>query len=68
LLNKTVVLTWQTASENNNKSFQIERSLDGLNFAPIGEVKGNGTTITPHDYAFTDKDPSVYSSIFVNLK
>jgi arylsulfatase B len=64
LLNKTVVLTWQTASENNNKSFQIERSFGGLNFAPIGEVKGNGTTITPHDYTFTDRNISISNNYY----
>jgi arylsulfatase B len=64
LVNKTVVLNWQTVSENNNKGFIIERSLDGLTFTQIGEIKGQGTTITPHDYTFTDGDPSVKTNYY----
>jgi hypothetical protein len=55
--NKTSVLTWRTSSETNCKSFKIERSPDGANYAAIGEVKGQGTTNTPHDYTFTDDTP-----------
>jgi hypothetical protein len=56
---KTNVLNWQTSSETNNKSFIIERSPNGTNYTSIGEVKGQGTTNTPHDYTFTDVTPSV---------
>jgi hypothetical protein len=56
----TAVLTWQTASEHNNKSFTIERSANGMDYTAIGTIKGNGTTNAPHDYTFTDKDSSVY--------
>ena len=41
---KTVDLTWTTASEGNNAGFDIERSADGKTFEKIGFVKGNGTT------------------------
>jgi hypothetical protein len=57
LVNNTTILDWQTASERNNKAFDIERSVNGLDFKNIGEVKGNGTTSTPHDYTFTDIQP-----------
>jgi Protein of unknown function (DUF1566) len=56
-LNKMSVLNWRTASETNNKSFKIERSPNGSDYTTIGEVKGNGTTTTPHDYTFTDDTP-----------
>lgn len=57
LSNNTTVLDWQTASERNNKAFDIERSSEGTTYNAIGQVKGNGTTNTPHNYTFTDKDP-----------
>ncbi len=57
LTNTTTVLTWQTASERNNKAFNIERSTDGTTFATIGNVKGNGTTSTVNNYTFTDDKP-----------
>jgi hypothetical protein len=63
-VNKTSVLTWQTSSETNNKKFTIERSSNGTNYSTIGEVKGNGTTNAPHDYTFTDNDPSVNTSYY----
>jgi 1,4-alpha-glucan branching enzyme len=50
------VLTWKTASEKDNDFFAIERSFDGQDFTEIGRVKGNGTTVKPMDYTFTDKD------------
>ena len=57
LSNNTTILDWQTASERNNKAFDIERSNDGTSYATIGQVKGNGTTNTPHAYTFTDQSP-----------
>jgi hypothetical protein len=56
-VNNTSVLTWQTASERDNKGFSIERSNDATNYTAIGEVKGNGTTASVHDYTFTDATP-----------
>jgi beta-glucanase (GH16 family) len=55
--NNTTLLNWQTASESNNKVFEIERSNDGKDFKTIGAVKGNGTTNVVHNYYFTDKNP-----------
>jgi beta-glucanase (GH16 family) len=57
LVNKTTVLTWQTATERNNSAFGIERSVDGTVFTAIGEVKGRGTTSVVQDYTFTDEQP-----------
>ena len=53
----TNFLTWQTASERNNKGFYIERSSDGKTFETIGFVKGNGTTSQQQNYTFTDNGP-----------
>jgi arylsulfatase B len=64
LVHKTTVLNWQTASENNNKSFIIERSTDGLNYAHVGEVKGKGTTNASQSYTFTDRGPSVNTNYY----
>jgi Lamin Tail Domain/Secretion system C-terminal sorting domain len=55
--NSTTKLLWQTASEKNNSHFAIERSNDGEAFSKMGEVKGNGTSLTTRDYQFTDATP-----------
>lgn len=51
------LLTWETATENNNEGFEIERSYDGKNFVKIGFVKGNGTTNVQQTYTFMDDTP-----------
>ena len=54
-----VTLEWKTASENNNRGFEIERSIysdnnAALNFEKAGFVAGNGTTSTEHSYVYID--------------
>jgi autotransporter-associated beta strand protein len=51
------LLTWQTASEKDNALFQIERSANGTDFSPIGEVKGAGNSAATKNYTFTDVSP-----------
>lgn len=51
------VLEWATASELNNDRFEVERSLDGVNFELIGEVTGNGTTDIQQNYQYIDIAP-----------
>ncbi len=53
------VLNWATASELNNDYFIIERSVDGINFVPIGSVDGAGTTNELSTYSFDDEGPAL---------
>lgn len=55
--NKDVLLEWQTAAEDNNDYFSIERSNNGLDFDSINEIKGNGTTENTSNYSFLDAAP-----------
>ncbi|GAC1375319.1 MAG: hypothetical protein NVSMB30_19230 [Hymenobacter sp.] len=52
--NADAQLTWRTASEKNNDHFEVERSVDGVDFVKIGQVQGRGTAAAPTDYALTD--------------
>ncbi|MFK7773826.1 MAG: T9SS type A sorting domain-containing protein [Saprospiraceae bacterium] len=52
-----VLLNWQTASEQNNKKFMIEKTSNLENFEAIGEVQGSGTTTEREDYSFEDNTP-----------
>jgi hypothetical protein len=52
--NKTNVLEWATATEQNNSHFVVERSTNGIDFNEIGKVAGAGTTNTKQNYTFTD--------------
>lgn len=53
-----VELHWTTANETNNYGFEIERRFithdRQQNWERIGFVAGNGTTISSHNYSFTD--------------
>ena len=51
-----IILTWETATETNNRGFEIQRtSEDNENqWQTIGFVKGSGTTIRNQFYSFTD--------------
>ena len=52
--NRDTQLGWTTASELNNDHFDVERSLDGITFAKVGAVAGQGTKASATTYAFTD--------------
>ncbi|MBK7939924.1 MAG: hypothetical protein IPJ82_23850 [Lewinellaceae bacterium] len=52
-----ILLDWSTASEQENRGFYIERSVeDSREFKEIGWVDGNGTSSGIRHYTFTDHD------------
>ena len=51
------VLEWQTASETDNKQFNIEHSTDLRNFTTIGTVAGMGNSNSLQSYDFTHYNP-----------
>ena len=63
ILSSNVQLTWQTASEKNNKGFEIERkvlhqksSISENEFEKIGFVEGKGTSTIIQNYFFIDNE------------
>ncbi|MBI5914438.1 MAG: hypothetical protein HY842_03615 [Bacteroidetes bacterium] len=53
----SILLDWQTASEQNNQGFEIQRSTDGQRWDKLGFVAGNGTSTAEHEYVFWDEKP-----------
>jgi len=53
----SVFLEWQTASELNSESFDVERSQDGFDFTRIATLRGAGTTSQSHYYSTIDEQP-----------
>ncbi len=58
-----VTLKWETATEKNNKAFQVERikvkvesDRSSDNWQLIGFVNGSGTTTEKNNYSFIDKN------------
>jgi Domain of unknown function (DUF4082)/Secretion system C-terminal sorting domain len=55
---KDVSLNWGTASEQNNKGFEVQRSNNATSWTKIGFVDGAGNSNTNKSYQFTDVNPA----------
>ena len=53
-----VQLTWNTDSEQNNSHFDVQRSLDNVQFFSIGRVNGAGNSNASIYYYLRDKSPA----------
>jgi Secretion system C-terminal sorting domain len=49
-----VSLNWKTLTEVNSKSFEIERSTDGVNYVKIAEKVAAGNSTTDINYSYLD--------------
>ncbi|MES2557396.1 MAG: T9SS type A sorting domain-containing protein [Bacteroidota bacterium] len=54
---ESVICNWETASELNSDYFIIERSSNGIDFEPIGQMDGAGTSTQMHTYTLYDSSP-----------
>lgn len=66
--NSYIRLNWATASETNNKGFNIERSIDGIEFQNIGYVGGNDNSSAELHYEFADRDVNPNEIYYYRLK
>lgn len=63
----TAKLNWQTATEINNKGFEIQRSFDGNYFVNVGFVTGAGNSDVLKEYSITDI-PGKTGKVYYRLK
>ncbi|WP_171025761.1 T9SS type A sorting domain-containing protein [Hymenobacter jeollabukensis] len=49
------LLKWTTAQEKNSAYFEVQRSLDGLEFRSVGRVQAQGNSTRASSYSFLDK-------------
>ena len=54
--NKTVII-WKTAQELNSSHYNIERSVNGIQWTVIGNLPAEGNSSTESSYSFTDNHP-----------
>ena len=54
---KQVALRWETASEENNEGFEIQKSSNGRDWEVLEWVEGNGTTAELNTYDYLDRAP-----------
>jgi hypothetical protein len=52
---KDVVVSWKTASESNNRGFEIQRSNNGSDWYPVSFANGYGESSTTKNYSYTDR-------------
>lgn len=52
-----VSINWSTSSEINNDYFNVEKSLDGINWVVIGRVESIGNSETITNYSLVDNNP-----------
>ena len=64
LINKDVLLQWNTSSEQSTSHFDIERSTDGNNFSVIGNVNAAGNSSSTIKYSFPDNDPAAGNNFY----
>lgn len=57
-------LTWETATEDNNAYFTLERSTDGSNYETIAVIDGAGTTNVSQFYNYADVDAPMGVSFY----
>jgi hypothetical protein len=62
--NESVLLKWYATYETNFRSFEIQRSTDGIVFTTIGEVAGRNLA----NYSFTDNKLPLAKTIYYRLK
>jgi hypothetical protein len=55
----SVILDWQTADEDDNAFFRVLHSTDGIAFAPLTELSGQGTTDYLSTYRYAHATPAV---------
>lgn len=51
---RSIVLSWETATENNNQGFEIQRSRDGVTWETIAWKEGAGNSSARRSYTYVD--------------
>lgn len=63
----SVKLEWSTATETNNRGFEIQRGTNNRDLTTIGFVKGIGTTTEKQSYSYIDNDNQL-GRVYYRLK
>ena len=54
LQNSNAILNWKTSIEIQSDYFEVQKSIDGVNFQAIGKVNAAGNSSTLRNYTYTD--------------
>lgn len=53
----TILISWNTSSENGNDYFTVERTSDGINYVVVATAEGAGNSSEQKNYTLTDSFP-----------
>lgn len=67
ILDKKILLNWETSTEVQNYGFDVEKSSDGKIFSKLGFVQGSGNSNSTKYYSFEDNSPNI-GTIYYRLK
>jgi trimeric autotransporter adhesin len=67
LQNGNGLLQWTTSAETNSKYFEVQRSVDGVNFSKIGTVNAAGNSNSERRYTLVDKSLSAVNYYRVKM-
>ena len=62
------LLTWETASEQDNRGFSLEASADGRTYQQVGYVAAEGTSSGTRRYHFVDATPGKAGPRYYRLR
>ncbi|MDQ1089785.1 T9SS type A sorting domain-containing protein [Siphonobacter sp. SORGH_AS_1065] len=62
-VNSEALLEWQTGFERNNSHFEITRSLDGVKFETIGQLRAKRISNTKQNYTYKDTQLSTFPDL-----
>ena len=68
LISNFIKLDWKTETEVSNFGFDIERSLDGIDFNKIAFIQGHGNSNSPKFYSYSDPVEGLSGKIYYRLK
>ena len=68
VVNKNVLLKWETITEINNDYFEVEKSNEGVNFERLAQVPGKGNSNAISNYQYLHINPLVNGKIFYRIK
>jgi hypothetical protein len=68
--NEVPVVSWTTTMEENSKSFDLYRSLDGINYTLVSTLAAKGNSQSINNYSFADINlyGQVTPNVFYKLK
>ena len=66
--NSYIRLDWATASEINNKGFELQRSLDGVTFEDLSWTDGHGNSNQTITYSYDDKTVAPNTIYYYRIK